>query len=129
MNQSAIGIDLGGINSCAAVFLNGKVEIIPSDLGERKTPSYVAFTEEGILIGATAKNQLKKNQKNVIFNVEKLIRRKYEEKNIGDLPFKVIKDSKTDKSQIQFIYKNEEKKYYPENILAMILQHYTKKSI
>lgn len=72
MSSPAIGIDLGGINSYSAVFLNGKVEIIPSDLGERKTPSYIAFTEQEILIGETAKNQLKRNPLNTVFNIERL---------------------------------------------------------
>lgn len=128
MSCPAIGIDLGGINSYASVFLNGKVEIIPSDLGDRKTPSYVAFTDKEILIGESAKTQLKRNPKDAIFNIEKLMRRKYEEENMENRPFKIIKDPETNKSQILITNKNKEKKYYPENIIAMILQNFKKKA-
>ena len=40
------------------VYQYGQVEIIMNDQGNRITPSYVAFTPEGVrLIGEAAKNQ------------------------------------------------------------------------
>jgi molecular chaperone DnaK (HSP70) len=54
----AIGIDLGTTNSCAAVYRNGKVEMIYSDTQSDKnkttTPSVVYFGENEILFGETA---------------------------------------------------------------------------
>ena len=57
---------------------NGRVEIIPNDQGNRITPSYMAFTEEGErLVGDAAKNQLTSNPKNTIFDAKRLIGREW----------------------------------------------------
>jgi len=50
-----LGIDLGTTNSLAAVYRNGKVEIIPGRLGNNLTPSVISIDKEGtIYVGETA---------------------------------------------------------------------------
>lgn len=63
----AIGIDLGTCYSCVAVWQNNQVEIIANEMGNRTTPSYVAFTETHRVIGHAAKEQLAMNPSNTVF--------------------------------------------------------------
>ena len=52
-----IGIDLGTTNSCVAVMDGDKPRVIENAEGDRTTPSVVAFMEEEVLVGQTAKRQ------------------------------------------------------------------------
>ncbi|ELT89714.1 hypothetical protein CAPTEDRAFT_18512 [Capitella teleta] len=122
---TVVGIDLGTTYSCVGVFKNGRVEIIANDQGNRITPSYVAFTPEGErLIGDAAKNQLTSNPENTVFDVKRLIGRRWDEstvqKDIKFFPFGVI--NKNSKPHIKVDTGNgEEKVFAPEEISAMIL--------
>ncbi|KAK5577919.1 hypothetical protein RB653_002867 [Dictyostelium firmibasis] len=118
-----IGIDLGTTYSCVGVFKKGKVEIIPNDQGNRITPSYVAFTENERLIGEAAKNQATLNPENTIFDIKRLIGRRFDDEEVQRdlklLPYKVV--SKNNKPYVVVKVKGEEKTFSPEEISAMIL--------
>jgi heat shock 70kDa protein 1/2/6/8 len=121
----SIGIDLGTTYSCVSVFTNGKVEIIPDDAtGEKTIPSYVAFTDEERLIGHAAKNQSVMNPLNTIYDAKRLIGKKFSDATVQEdiklYPFKIIDDGH-DKPVIEVSYKKEIKRFYPEEISAMIL--------
>lgn len=126
----AIGIDLGTTYSCAAAWINDKVEIIPDDQGNRTTPSYVAFADTERLIGDAAKNQSVRNPFNTVFDVKRLIGRRFSDpvvqEDIELWPFK-IGAGPNDKPFITVEFKGETRKLYPEEISAMIL--YKMKSI
>ena len=122
----AIGIDLGTTYSCVGVWQNGKVDIIPNDMGDRTTPSYVAFTDSERLVGTAAKNQVTRNPTNTVFDAKRLIGRKFQEREVQEdiklWPFKVEKDPKSDRPQIIIQYQKQEKKFFAEEISAMVLQ-------
>lgn len=57
--MAVIGIDLGTTNSLAAVWRDGKSELIPNSFGEYFTPSVVGIDDDGtILVGKIAKQRL-----------------------------------------------------------------------
>lgn len=76
----AVGIDLGTTYSCVGIYKNGRVEIIPNELGNRITPSFVAFTQDGRLVGEGAKNQSSENPEGSVYVVKRLIGRKFQDK-------------------------------------------------
>jgi heat shock protein 5 len=121
---TVIGIDLGTTYSCVGIFKNGRVEIIPNDQGNRITPSYVAFTEDGErLIGDAAKNQLTSNPENTVFDAKRLIGRNWNDPTVQKdkkfFPFKLV--GKNDKPHIQVKVNGEDKTFAPEEISAMVL--------
>ena len=70
--SKVIGIDLGTTNSCVAVVENGEPVIIPNELGQRTTPSIVAFTKAGErLVGEVARRQLATNAERTISSVKR----------------------------------------------------------
>jgi molecular chaperone DnaK len=89
-----IGIDLGTTNSCVAVIENGKSKIIENSEGARTTPSIVAYSNDEILVGASAKRQAVTNAKNTIYASKRLIGRKFKEqavqKDINLMPYKIV---------------------------------------
>ena len=123
-SEIAIGIDLGTTYSCVAVMINGNVEIIANDMGNRTTPSYVAFTDVERLIGEAAKNQASYNPENTIFDAKRLIGRKYNDdivqENLRHFPFTII-NGKNNNPEIKVKYKDEEKTFAPEEISAAVL--------
>jgi heat shock protein 5 len=122
---TTIGIDLGTTYSCVGVFKNGRVEIIANDQGNRITPSYVAFMENGErLVGDAAKNQATINPENTVFSVKRLIGREYADKSVQAdkklVPYKIISDMGRPKIEIKIGDKTSV--FAPEEISAMVLQ-------
>jgi len=124
INGPVIGIDLGTTYSCVGIFKNGRVEIIQNELGNRITPSYVAFTDEERLVGEAAKNQASSNTKRSIYVVKRLIGRKFDDKEVQRdikwLPYNVV--SKSGKPYVDVEMPGVGKKTLsPEEVSSMIL--------
>jgi len=118
--ETIIGIDLGTTYSCVGVYKNGDVEIIPNDQGNRITPSYVAFSDSERLVGDGAKNQATINPEKTIFDVKRLIGRKFSDKSVQAdkklVPFSIV--SRDGKPYIDV----SDQQYAPEEISAMVLR-------
>ena len=90
-----IGIDLGTTNSCVAVLEGDTVKIIENAEGTRTTPSIVAYKDDEILVGQSAKRQAVTNPNNTLFAIKRLIGRRFDDKvvqkDIGMVPYKIAK--------------------------------------
>jgi len=122
----AAGFDIGTTTSCAAIWINDRVEIIPdTQTGSRIIPSYVSFSEDEKLVGESAKNQSTMNPKNTVYETKRLIGRKFSDPVVQDdlkLWSFSVEGDKNDKPLIQVKYKNENKSFHPEEISAMVIQ-------
>src|SRR5277367_590510 len=115
-----IGIDLGTTNSAMAVMQSGKAEIIANSEGNRTTPSVVAVNKNGErLVGQVARRQQVTNPKNTVYEVKRLIGRKFSDKEVQrDLKlmgYEIVKSGTSVK------VKMGDKEYSPEEVSAMIL--------
>ena len=115
-----IGIDLGTTNSAMAAMQSGKAEIITNSEGGRTTPSVVAINKNGErLVGQLARRQQVTNPKNTIYEVKRLIGRKFTDKEVQrDLKlmgYEIVKSGNAVK------VKMGDKEYSPEEVSAMIL--------
>jgi heat shock protein 5 len=118
-----VGIDLGTTYSCVGIYKKGQVEIIPNDQGNRITPSYVAFIDGERLVGEAAKNQASVNPTQTLFDVKRLIGRRFSDKTVQKdkalLPYTIVE--KDTKPYIQVKVGDADKIFAPEEISAMVL--------
>ncbi len=115
-----IGIDLGTTNSAMAVMQAGKAEIIANSEGGRTTPSVVAVNKNGErLVGQVARRQMVTNPQNTIYEVKRLIGRRWEDKEVQRdlklMSYEIVKDGDHVK------VKMGDKEHSAEEISAMIL--------
>ena len=91
--SKCIGLDLGTTYSCVSIFRNNQTEVIANSLGNRTTPSYVAFTDSEILVGAAAKNQQSFNPENTIYSIKRIIGLPFDDVKVQEeinlIPFEV----------------------------------------
>jgi heat shock protein 5 len=101
------------------------VEIIANDQGNRITPSWVAFTDDGErLVGEAAKNQAAANPERTVYDAKRLMGRSYGDAEVQQdmklLPYKVV--SRSGKPHVEVAVKHGDvRAFSPEEISAMVL--------
>lgn len=124
--DGAIGIDLGTTYSCVAVFLHGQVEVVPNDMGNRTTPSCVAFHNNDILVGDAAKSLLCRGVPGVIFDAKRMIGRRASytaiQKDQSRWPFHISADER-DGILIDVEVMGKKTQLAPEQISAQVLTY------
>ena len=111
-----IGIDLGSYNSAVSVYEGTELKIIANSEGGLTTPSYVAFTKDGIKVGEHAKRQATVNPEKTIFNIKRLMGKSYDDVKHLKRPYKIVNSNGRAAIDI------DGKVYSPEEISAMIIQ-------
>ncbi|KAH9689471.1 Heat shock 70 kDa protein BIP3 [Citrus sinensis] len=118
--NAVIGIDMGTTYSRVGLYRDGHVEIIANDQGNRFTPSWIAFTDTERLIGEAAKNQAALDPERTIFDVNRLIGKRFDDaevqRDIKFLPYKIV--NKDGKPYIQVKVKGETKATKDAGIIA-----------
>ena len=119
--SSVIGIDLGTTNSAVAIVENGVAKVLENSEGTRTTPSIIAYTNDEILVGASAKRQAVTNPKNTIYAAKRLIGRKFKEqavqKDIDMMPFTIM-EAKNGDAWVRV----DDKELAPPQISAEVLR-------
>ncbi|KAJ3122724.1 70-kilodalton heat shock protein [Nowakowskiella sp. JEL0407] len=123
--SSVLGIDLG-TSFCVAAIMddNDQVTIIPSTSGNERTPAYVTYTEEEILVGEEAFSARTRYPKSTIFLAKRFIGKNYNDPDVQSLikqvPFKVV--DVDGKPYFEVTQKNVDRIISPEEIQALLLQ-------
>lgn len=117
-----IGIDLGTTNSCVSVLEGGEPKVIANAEGGNTTPSVVGFLPNGEkVVGQSARRQAVTNPDKTLFEVKRLIGRKFNSKEVTEFakvaPFKVV-EAKNGDAWVRV----SDRDYAPQEIAAMVLQ-------
>ena len=115
-----LGIDLGTTNCAMAIMEGGQPKILENSEGVRTTPSIAAISKNSErLVGLPAKRQAVTNSENTVFEIKRLIGRKFSDKevqsDIHTMPYKIVQAGEGVKVTLG------DKDYSPQEISAMIL--------
>lgn len=59
------------------------MDVIPNEIGNRITPSYISFSSSGeVLIGDAAKNNAQFNPESTVYDIKRLIGRRFSDQTV-----------------------------------------------
>ena len=117
-HEMIIGIDLGMTKLTASVWINGQMQIIPNQQGNRTTPLVVAYTDnKEILVGEPALRQAVTNPTRSVFDILRLLGQSYETVSKKFTPCAICAD---DRGTVKIILDGHE--YYPHQLLAHLFE-------
>jgi molecular chaperone DnaK len=113
-----VGIDLGTTNSLVAYMKDGKPCVIPGRTGRAMVPSVVALTDNGLIVGDSAKEHLTRSPERTVYSVKRFMG-----KGLADVQNELayFPYSLTGRGGVIRITLGE-KSYSPPQISAMILK-------
>ncbi|VDN25248.1 unnamed protein product [Gongylonema pulchrum] len=122
--MSVVGFDFGNVSSFIAVARQGGIETITNDYSLHATPSCVAFTPRGRVMGVAAKQQLNTNLRNTVINFKHLLGRKFSDpiaQNFRQyIPCEMVQLPE-DNIGLKVEYFGEQQVFSPEQLVAIFL--------
>ena len=132
-NEYILGIDLGTTNSCSAMFINNKLEIIPDPAtGKKIIPSVVCYMENNeVLVGQLAVQKQIEYSQSTIFESKRFIGHKFKDSEVQfdlekqRLYVSVAEDTTTKKAiYVLKIGDEKDKKFvFPEDVASEIIKY------
>jgi molecular chaperone DnaK len=115
-----VGIDLGTTNSLAAMFFDGRPQVLRTEAGIGSVPSAIWFGNDGkILVGKEAREHAVASPEQAIFSVKRFMGRGLEESrgDLGDVPFGA---TESEHGVVRFDVHG--KLYTPQELSSLILR-------
>lgn len=120
--MTIIGIDLGTTNSVLSIYEGGKPVVIANAEGSRVTPSVVAYTDDGTLVGDLARRQCLVNPLGTIYSIKRFMGKRYDE--IPEVERKSVPYETCDQLNGDLGVRINGKIYSPSEISAQILSKF-----
>jgi len=118
--QPALGIDLGTTNSLAAIWRDGRPEILHTEGESGLIPSVIHFPQDGPpIVGREARARAVADPQNTIFSIKRFMGRGLSDvrEDLESLPFRA---TETERKVIQIDVHGH--KYTPQQLSALILE-------
>src|SRR6476469_5010125 len=113
-----VGIDLGTTNSLVAYMKDGTPTVIPGRNGRMMVPSVVAMTDNGLIVGDSAKEHLTRNPERTVYSVKRFMGKGLADvqSELAYFPYAVTEQGGVIRIKLG------DKSYSPPQISAMILK-------
>ncbi|TMS03033.1 Heat shock 70 kDa protein 14 [Larimichthys crocea] len=78
-SMAAIGVHFGYTCACAAIFKDGRADVVANDAGDRVTPAVVAYRDTEQIVGIAAKQGRVRNAANTVVKVKQVLGRSFDD--------------------------------------------------
>ncbi|CAJ1007442.1 putative Hsp70 protein [Leishmania naiffi] len=123
--MSVFGVDFGNLNSTVAITRHGGVDIVTNEVSKRETTTIVSFLDEERFIGEQGLDRYVRNAHNTVFLLKRFIGMRMNDPQLDvERKFLTCNITGDNNGRLMFSvnYCGEEKCFYPEQVLAMMLQ-------
>nr|CCC94304.1 unnamed protein product [Trypanosoma congolense IL3000] len=123
--MSVFGVDFGNLNTTVAITRQGGVDIVSNEVSKRETTTIVSFADNERFIGESGLDRYVRNSQNTIFLLKRFVGMYMDDPNLEvEKKFLTCPIKGDDRGRLMFgvNYCDEVTYFYPEQVLAMLLQ-------